>query len=416
MQPNRRVILAGIASLATVRVMAATPRDAREFGVAYDDTTDSFAAMQKAIDWASQTGNPIQLSGPLRISDTLRYRSNLTLVGTNAAQIRGLQLDVGKPLLDAPRRSSQGGTDAASKNLTLRNIRFLGAGNETRGALVRVISADTVVVDRCVFRDHRCIMLSLFGVSNGGVTHCEFTNWGAVGVMPPGPALQMVADPTNRACENIDVADNNFHDGACVAVSVYGRDISVRRNRISNTQEGAIFAFRDRPGDQTSDAAVNLTITDNIISNVVKKDVSATGIEIGADGALVRGNRISNTESSGILILPPSARTIVTDNDVTDTVQRPDFFREHGQIQIIAEPITPDWPQQISITKNRISSSEPERLRAPYAIAVRIPNGNPPPISGLVIRDNQLSGGYVKQPVWIDRRLVGSDADIRNNG
>jgi|HubBroStandDraft_2_1064218.scaffolds.fasta_scaffold21864_2 hypothetical protein len=416
MRVNRRAFLAGIAALPAARVLAGPIRDAKDFGAAYDGSSDSFKAMQAALDWSSQTANPIQLSGPVRISDTLRYGSNVTLLGTDAAQIGGFDLEPGKALLNPGAKAMHSGGEAAFKNVTLRNIRFLGDGNTTKGSLIRFIATDGVTVDRCVLRDHRCMLIGLFGVGGASITQCEFTNWGAVTVKPPGPAIHMAADPNNRPSSSIEVAGNNFHDGTNVAISVYARDVILRDNHISNTLEGAIFAFRDRPGDQPNDAAVNLTILNNTISNVVQKDVSGTGIEIGASGALVRGNKISNTESSGILILDPSAHIVVTDNEVMDTVQKPGVFREHGQIQIIAEPITPDWPQDIAIIGNRVSNSSPDRVRAPYGIAVRVPFGEPPPISKLVIRDNVLAGGYVKEKIWIDPRLAGADAIIQNNG
>jgi hypothetical protein len=408
---KRRAVLLGIAAFTAARADASPSRDAREFGAVYDDTTDSHQSLQAALDWGAQSATPILLSGPVRISRTLRYSSNLTLTGTDAAAIRTSNMVGQNGILDAPPGSLRS-NGAVAANISIRNIRFIGEGQETdQGPLVRFIATDNITLENCVFRDHHAIMLVFLGVGQARVSRCEFTNWGTTANVGC-PALHMAPNKTIRAAHDFLVEGCHLHDGNDGGFSIFATNVVIRGNTVTNVLEGALYGFRDRPRDPY-DNAINVVIENNTISGVIPKQVSATGIEIGAAGAVIRANTVSDTVSSGILLLDPTSHVVVTENHVFDTVKR--HYREYGQINVLAMANTPDWPQYITISKNRVYSSSPDQLEAPYAIAANVAYGNPPPIPGLTIRDNDLRGGYMDQAISLDRRLIGSDTVVERN-
>jgi hypothetical protein len=338
----------------------------------------------------------------------LRYSSNLTLVGIDTAAIRAIGQN---GVLDAPPGSIRS-SGAVATNISIRNIRFIGEGRETdQGPLVRFIATDNITIENCIFRDHHAIMLVFLGVGQANVSRCELTNWGTT-AHGACPAMHLAPIPAIRAAHDFVVEGCHLHDGNDGGISIFATNVVIRGNIITNVLEAGMYGFRDRPSDPYDDAT-NVTIENNTITGVVPKEVSGAGIEIGPAGALIRGNTISNTVNAGILLLDPTSHVVVTENHVFDTVKR--HYRPYGQINVLAMPNTPDWPQYITITKNRVYSSSADQLEAPYAIAADVAYGNPPPIPGLTIRDNDLRGGYLDQAISLDHRLIDRDSVVQGN-
>ena len=191
--------------------------------------------------------------------------------------------------------------------------------------------------------------------------------------------------------------NNTFQNGEWVAISVYARDTKILNNKIHNVKESGLFAFRHRRGDPASDAAMRLEIVGNAIKGVTRKDVSATGLEVGADHVTIRDNDISETESSGVKILDTSLHASVLNNRIVGTVRRPDIFHNHGQIQVQSRSTTADAPVDV-IVRNNVVSDNRKPATAPYAFASPQHDGWAP-IQALIVENNDFRGGYSVAPV-----------------
>lgn len=94
---DRRIFLTGVAAAAAAAGAAFTPElaratvterstDVRDFGAVGDGQTDDAAAIQAAIDHAERERHPVLFSpGTYRVTRTIRVRSEVDLVGTDAS-------------------------------------------------------------------------------------------------------------------------------------------------------------------------------------------------------------------------------------------------------------------------------------------------------------------------------------------
>jgi hypothetical protein len=408
---SRRLFLGGAAtSWASASAAADSIRSVVDFGAICDGRTESSLALQRGLDWASSSGHPLGVPGPILIRNSVYYGSNLDLRGiVPGAAILAIGLPGHASLL------SPSGLMPMHQNVSISDLSFIGEGprNPRYSAMLRFARTSGVKISRCTLSDYRFIMLGIFGCSEVSISQSQFSNFGSVSSdRPGGPAIHLAADAQGTPSTDVVIAGNSFHDGHWVALSIYAKRVTISNNAISNVAESGIFAFRDRPGDNEQSGASQLHIRQNRIENVVRRDVSATGIEIGADGALVEGNKIYNTGSSGIMVLSPASNTEVRTNLVTNSVRQVDYFREHGQIQITAGVGTPDWPSNIRILRNDVTDTSVPRV-APYGIAVRAPVGQVRQIPGLEISGNRLAGGWAHRPIYVENGILDAHAVVQ---
>jgi hypothetical protein len=383
--------------------------DAKRFGVTYDLGIDASTAMQTAIDACSERGDTLVISGRVLISKPIIYRSGMSISGGSA--------DAGLYALDLPDGLSLLNSDPAApdlQNVSITGLRFQGSNTplSRNYALVRFEKTKGVRVSNSVFTQHRSLLLGVLGCTDVLIKNSEFAEWGVIGqTKQGGPAIHVASHEQNRApSQGISIVRNHLHDGEWVVISIYGQHVRINQNLIERIHESGIYAFGHRRGDFATDYAADVNVLNNVVSHVRVKDISATGIEIASDCAVISGNKIIDTDSSGIKIIGGGNRTSVTDNTIIDSVSRPDIFHTHGQITIQSGDSTPGTLYDIIVERNTVLDDRSPKL-APYAIAVPAWRGSKR-IHHAVVKANDLSHGYALAPLFVAPDIVGSDSSI----
>lgn len=364
-------------------------RDLSSFGATYGKG-DAAAALIAAAKWSNASGGVIRVSGPAVLKSPVALVGDLRMRGsTSESALRGVPA-FGQPLLQI-----------AQGSVRLEGLRLSGSGEDLGRpvALVRGGRLKQLEIVNCRLGDHRAGLLALFGCANVALRNNTFENWGVRGpTKQGGPAVHLAAlREADQPTHDVVVENNTFQNGEWVAISVYARDTKILNNKIHNVKESGLFAFRHRRGDPASDAAMRLEIVGNAIKGVTRKDVSATGLEVGADHVTIRDNDISETESSGVKILDTSLHASVLNNRIVGTVRRPDIFHNHGQIQVQSRSTTADAPVDVIVRHNVVSDNR-KPATAPYAFASPQHDGWAP-IQALIVENNDFRGGYSVAPV-----------------
>jgi Right handed beta helix region len=409
---RRRSFLGAVAAAfgaAPMILRAQRTCDAKQFGVTYDSGVDASESMQTAIDVCSGRGATLVISGRVFISKSIFYRSGMAISGGSGdAGFYALGLPDGRSLL------SNDPAAFSLQNVSITGLRFQGRNTPlTKNyALVRFTKTRGLRVSRSVFTQHRSLLVSVRGCTDMLLEDNEFTEWGVIGqTKQGGPAIHVASHEQNRTpSQGISIIGNHLHDGEWVAISIYGQHVKINKNLIERIRESGIYAFGHRRGDIPTDYAADLDVSDNVISHVRAKDISATGIEIASDCAVISANRITDTDGSGIKVIGEGNRTSVTGNTIINSVSRPDIFPSHGQITIQSGDATPGALRDVIVERNTVLDYRSPKL-APYAVAIPAWRGSKR-IHHMVVRANDLSQGYALAPLFVAPDIVGADSSI----
>lgn len=363
--PNRRLVIAGLASLAaTAPALSATEM------LVPDSASDQSTALQAALDIAGASGRLSLPAGRFRVS-ALRLPSNLVLEGVPGAT---WLIATGTAIASAD----------AQTNLVLRDIGFVGdSGSDP---LLSVNASTAITLERCQFRDNPGIGLNLSG-SAATIRDCDFAGHGSAaihsmdsqGLLIDGNRITRCGNAgiriwrsengvdgstiVNNRISAIDwrgggngqngnginifradeviVADNHLTDCAFTAVRLNAtRNTQVSGNQCRNSGEVAIFSEFGFSGSIIAQniidgAASGISITNldsgghlavcsgNIVRNIypssrVNPDTTPSGIFAEAD-TVITGNVIENVPGTGIAAGwgPYLRNVVIADNVVT---------------------------------------------------------------------------------------------------
>jgi hypothetical protein len=371
---------------------AAQERDLISFGAVYGEEGDTSKALLAAAKWSSANGGTIRISGLAILKMPLALTGNIKLRGSaeNSALRSATQFT--QPLLQISHGSAR-----------LEGLQISGTNERLQWpvALFRAGDLSKFELIDCRLSNHRAGLVAIFGCANVVLRGNTFENWGVTEVTKQGgPAVHLAAlRGTNQPTHSVVVENNTFKNGEWVAISIYAQDTKILNNKIHDVKESGIFAFRQRVGDSPTDAAAQLEIVGNVIRGVVRKDISATGIEVGADHVTIRQNEISETESSGVKILDTAMHVVVTENHIVGTVRRPSMFHNHGQIQVQSHSTTDKAPFDVVIEKNVVTDTR-KPATASYAFSAPL-HESWAVIRALVVENNYFRGGYSILPVYV---------------
>lgn len=160
---SRRHLLASAAGLALAApARAAGALHAADFGVAADVAEDQTAALQEALLAAGTGGQPLHLPAGIIFVQNLMFPGNLLIEG-----VPGSTTLVGRQGAAVARIANVG-------DLTLRHIGFgPDSAGEGTGNLLDIEAADSVLLERCRFRNGTATALSIFDAAVT-IRDCEF--------------------------------------------------------------------------------------------------------------------------------------------------------------------------------------------------------------------------------------------------
>ena len=292
------LLLSGVALLAS---------DVRNFGAAGNGIADDTVAVQNAIN-ACAAGGTVTLSPGTYLVAGLSVKSNCTLSGSGSGTALKLS-QANRFILDISQQSNIHIT-----GLTL-NSNGIGGGIIAQG----YAPAQNIQIDNCLFENvlatatfpANLAIVSTWGFVNSSIQNNSFAN------VAGGIWLTTV--------ENLSILNNSFQnvtqgDAIYIAPNAAGfpsgDNLHIAGNNGSNIARIAIELFRPDPSNGSILTAP--VIENNSFSNWTGQNGMGLSITHG-DGAIVRGNRISNPlgtyQNTGIEIIVSNAQ--VTGNVIT---------------------------------------------------------------------------------------------------
>jgi hypothetical protein len=395
---------AGIGAVS--RTLTSKMRDVvsvKDFGAVGDGATDDTSAVQAAINAASVSKSIYVPAGTYLVSALTYPTTGLTMYGDYPFSV--IQHNV--PTANSLLQSTAFGVANSFVNLT--GLVFDG-NNRTLAAnvaMVRIAEASSVNLNQCKFINYNWTALSILGCASTKIDHCTFSNWGSTNVSNTSSNPGIYIGPnqvTGTGADESHVTNCEFRNGRWVGIYFYSRKGIISNNEIHDCREAGIYSFREATGDPATADAEDLIVTGNNISNITAQYISATGMEIGAKRAVITGNVIENTSSSGIKILDVGESVLVSGNIVENSVRDPVTFAAHGQIEVVVSTETVLFPTRVNITNNIVIDTAATKL-APYAISVRRYSGSET-ISSLRITDNDIASGFLTSGVFIAAGVI----------
>lgn len=382
-------VAAGIGGLATRSSAEGSGNGCSNYGIYnvldYEPVSgDDGTAIQAAINECYLNGGGIVYvpSGTYLIANTVRIKSNVTLLGAGSSTIlrAASTLPDNKELV--LNQNFGGGVDVYDdENMTLSHMVFEGNSATAREtSLVTFVKATEVVVENCVFRNHTFMGIAIGGCFRVQVVNSRFLNLGRP--MPSiysAPALWTGAYGDGSAAKTVAVDHCLFQDNnwsGCYFMPQGGR---ISHCTFINNGESSIFS---------NESGKDLQYTNNYIDGTRRSNISASGLETGAFNIVISGNRIMNCQNDGISMTDVKD-AIVTDNLISNNGRDPSYYSGASGIGIITYDTTPGLgPQNIIIANNRITDDQATKTQG-YGISA---GGIGNPVLNVAIRDNNLAG------------------------
>ena len=378
----------GLATNSTTSVVTGNPIiiDAGTYNLDITGITDTSVQFQKMLD-SFPSGTAIQLpNGTYKLSNIVKFKDNMTLIASNDVIING----IGNNTL-----FSAGNFDS-----------FQGIEFQNCSTAISVFQKTGVNVVNCRFTNNiNYAAINFYGGINCSVTNSYFYDIHKYGVLIDNDSSDITID--NNSFDNATVFGG--YSSEQVSGHVYclnGTRITVSNNIIRNSGgQGIIFGYNSTTGKGTTNSvAINNqcigngqegvtnyggsnkvtsgnSIIDNtsinnrfnqievwqsdnniVRGNTVEESIFGRG-SLGAiclfatTGTTCTGNNVLSSQSNGIAIIAGTTHTTVSDNFIADTNRSGDINKPEKGNGILL-----DWngvadPQYITISNNKISSS-----------------------------------------------------------
>lgn len=275
-----------------------------------------------------------------------------------------------------------------NQNISIDGVIFDGSNLATRPAeLVSFSKVQHLRMSRCGVRNVGYIGMAIGGSRDVEIETTEFTGCGDPAVTAEGgPALWLGAAGDGSNSFDLRVTKNYFHDNQWSGMYGSGlRRLIFSGNNLTNNRESSVFI---------NSTASEVTLADNIVDGAVKKNISASGFELGCGQVNVTGNSISNTGNDNIS-LTDVVGAVISGNMLisprTDTVS----FPQASCIGIITTSAAPNNPRYINITGNEMVDG----ANAAYA-AVAVGN------SGAAVEFVSISGNNMSGTTWSGGKAI----------
>jgi hypothetical protein len=349
--------------------------NAKDFGVIGNGTANDTVALQNAL--TAATGKSLYLPAGTYLCTQLTIYSGTTLFGDSPATTiikANASLGSGTSLF---KNLNQSGTAYVyvDKGISVSNIQFDGANLGPRTAeLVSFGKVNDLNINNCQIYNVQYIGMALSGCLAATIVGCSFTECGNDSVSAEGgAALWTGAAGDTTPSFDVSVTDCSFTNNNWSAMYATGSRLSIIGNYLSSNRESGIFMTGN-----------NNIISNNWISGQVKKNISASGIEVGGVQHVISGNFIGDCDNDCISLTDVQF-TSITGNLLLNPRRDSTSFPTGSCVAFISLTASPNQPRYITVVGNNMWAP------ASDAYAAVTFGGTSSPPNYITINDNQMS-------------------------
>lgn len=385
----------------TVQTKLRETLSVKDFGAVGNGSTDDTSAVQAAL--TAATGKSLYFPAGTYLCNGLIIYSGTTIYGDGPSSsiIKAKSsLSTSAPLL---RNQNITGTAYVyvDTGIEIRDLGFNGNNLTPRTVgLIEFAKVYDALISNCKIYDIQYIGLALGGCLSVNVTNCLFSNCGNTAVSAEGgPALWTGSSADATISFDISVTENSFISNNWSAMYITGNRMSITGNYMSSNKESAVFM-----------TGSNNVLADNWVSGQTRKNISASGFEIGGDNITISGNYIGDVQSDCISLTDTQFVT-VTGNTLLNPMRDSVTFSTGSCISIASLTASPDQPRYLTIVGNNMWAP----LSDAYA-AITVGGAGSAPAYCL-ISDNQLSSNSWTSgtAIYFGSNLVSTTITIRDN-
>lgn len=391
----------GVPSLALVLRLGETI-DVKQFGAIGDGITDDTEALNTALSVSS--GKVLKLpTGVYLINSQLVIKTKTKVVGDgrNRSTIKLSALFNSSEV--AIRNETQTGllNTYYDESIHIEGISFDGNNNPNRTvAFVSLSKILDVDIHHCGFVNHTYITVEIGANKDVLITHNYFQGNGR-----PKPSL--VSAPciwTDTVGGNIPfdvVIENNYfidNNWSC-AYFMPNRGSFSYNHCVGNGESGV---FSNGNGFQ-------LRYIGNHIESQGRSNISASGIETGAQHIVIADNIITGNDSDGVS-LTDVQNAVVHDNVIFNNGQDSAYFTTAAGIAVITTASSPSQPDHINIHNNRIGDRQGTKTQVSGIVI----GGTGSPVERVMITKNDMTEQKTNT-IFIDPNKWGGNSFVSDN-
>ena len=324
--------------------------DPRDFGAKGDGVADDTTAINVALSVAK--GRALRLyTGVYIITGQLVVRTNTKIKGDGRNRSIIRLAPIFSTSLDAIRNETRNGDVNAYYD---REISFTGVGFDGNNivnrsaAFLSLSKVSNAVVRECGFSAHSYICIEVGANKDVKITNNYFEGNGR-----PKPSL--VSSPciwTDNSAQgspfDIVVEDNYFLNNNWSCAYFMPTRGSFSRNKCFGNGESGVFSNSN---------GSNIKYIGNHIERQKRSNISASGIETGANNIIIADNHIIGCDSDGVSLTDVQNAT-VHDNIIFHNGQDVARFTTSAGIAVITTSSAPYQPDHINIHDNRIGDRQ----------------------------------------------------------
>lgn len=378
-----------------------------DFGCVGDGVTDDTVNMQKALDAIAAMGG-----GMLRFARKKTYITGyVTVSGNTTVDLNNsvwkaiASLGTGTQLLTNKNFTGLAVNATADDNIVIRNGLFdftaLAADRTVEG--LGFFKAGDVHLYRIRVAGPRYIGILIFGCKRVWITRPKLTGTGKVAVTAEGGAAIHITSHSDGSTSDDIFIDSPFIN-SCEWAGIYssGTRVSIRNVHITSVKEAGIFGV-----------ANGQNINGGFIGNVTKKNISASGIELGGSKISIGGG-IEIADVGNVPITLTDAQSVNIGQVRTVNARRDAVsFPTASHISILSQSASPNQPRDIKITGHSAVD-----YSSPATAAVRVEgSGAGAAIVNLDISDNLYEGtSWTTRAIFINPTYwTNASCSHRNN-
>lgn len=351
------------------------------YGASGDGSTDDTAFIQRALD--NGEGGIVYLPpGVYMISSSLVIKSGTELLSLipGAAILRASSgLALGAPIL---KNKTQGGAVDAyyDTGIKVSGIVFDGNNISSRTAeMVSFLKAQHVTFDSCTFQNATHIGMALAGCYSVDVLNCRFTGLGRPKPSTiSAPALWVDKHGDGSKNKYVNVSGCKFYNNNWSGAYFMPDGGNISRCEFVDNGESSIFI---------SSLGSKIRISDCLITGAVRSNISASGIECGANYVTISDTQIYQCQSNGVA-LTDSQNVTITNLIAMNNGQDGTAFPDASGVVIITTNAAPNQPKNIKITNSIFSDDQTVKTQV-YGLQV---GNNGAAVENVEIVNNNLKG------------------------